>query len=371
MRNPDSSSHHSPARRLFLLRDLMLDVRYACRSFRRSPGFSVAAVLVLGIGIGAITLMFTTMNAVVLRPLPYPQPERLVWGDLSSDEIPSNSISAEDLFVYREQAESLESLGAFLVFRPPAVITGDETAERVITNYVSANLFSTLGVVPQSGRSFLPDEEGPGDAGVVIISHGLWQRQFGGEASAVGRLLTIDGRPCKVAGVMPAWFDFPRGVDIWFSIDRGAGYTQGWGNNNFNLVGRLRDGVTLDEAQAEVDVIAARIAAAHPAERNGWGMRMIPLHERFFGSLRQSLSIMMGLIVLVPLIACANVAVLFLARASDRGGELAVRLAIGGSRARIVRQLLTEGLLIAMAGGVVGVLLTSFGGDGLRAQGGR
>jgi hypothetical protein len=303
MRNPDSSRQGKPARNFVFLRDFLLDVRYACRSYRKAPGFTVAAVLVLGIGIGAVTLMFSTLHAVVLQPLPFPEPERLVWAWLSSDEYPMNSISAEDYFVYREQAGSLESLGAFLVFRPPAVITGGGEAERAVSNYISADLFSTLGVAPQIGRSFLPDEEGPGEAGVVIISHGFWQRRFGGDASAVGSPLTIDGKPYDVAGVMPASFDFPKGVDLWFPLDRGAGYAQGWGNNNFSIVGRLRGGVTLERAQSEVDVIAAQITAAHPAERKGWAMRLVPLHERFFGDLRQSLSIMMGLIILVPLIS--------------------------------------------------------------------
>ncbi|MCP4654368.1 MAG: ABC transporter permease [bacterium] len=349
--------------------DLWQDLRFALRSFRRSPGTILATVLVLSIGIGAVTLMFGTLHAVVLQPLPFEEPERLVWAWLSSEAAPENSISAFDYFDYREQADTFASLAAFLVFRPPVIVTGGDEAERVVSNFVSANLFSTLGISPELGRSFHPQEETPAADDVVILSHGFWQRRFGGDESVVGTALTVDGQPLEIVGVMPAGFDFPRGVDVWLPLKTDAGYAQGRANNNFFMLGRLRGGVSLSEAQAQVDVIAGHIAEAYPKERKGWGVRLVPLHERFFGGLRSTLLILTGLIALLPLVACANIASLLLARATDRRGELAVRFALGGSRRRVVRQLLTESLVIALAGGLAGLGLTYAGTFALRSLG--
>jgi predicted permease len=331
------------------------------------PGFTLASVLVLGMGIGAVTLMFSALHAVVLRPLPFPEPERLVWAWLSSNEHPNNSISAADYFDYREQADTFESLAVFLVFRPPVVITGGDEAQRAVCNIVSASLFPTLGISPQLGRPLLREDEAPSSSDVVMLSHGFWQQRFGGKETILGNTLTVDGKPYVIAGVMPAGFDFPPDVDLWFPLRTDAGYARGRGNNNFFMLGRLRDSVSIQQAQAQIDSIAAGIAAAHPKDRKGWGVTLVPLHERYFGSLRSSLTVLMGLISLVPLVACANIASLFLARAADRTGEVAVRFALGGSRLRVVRQLLTESLCVGLAGGAVGLALTWWGTVVLRS----
>ncbi len=351
------------------MNDSWPDLRFALRCFLRSPGFTLATVLVLGIGIGAVTLMFSTLHAVVLRPLPFAEPERLVWAWLSSDAQPTNSISAADYFDYREQADTFASLAAYLAFRPSAIVTGGEEAERVVTTYVSANLFATLGVAPGLGRSFLAAEERPDADDVVVVSHGFWQRRFGGDASVLGTALMMDGQPYEIVGVMPADYDFPGEVEVWIPLKTDAGYAQGRGNNNFFMLGRLGEGVSLLEAQAQVDVIAGSIAEAYPQERKGWGVRLVPLHERFFSQLRSTLLILTGLIALVPLVACANIASLLLARASDRTGELAVRLALGGSRWRLVRQLLNESVVLALAGGLAGLGLAWAGTVVLRSWG--
>ncbi len=347
--------------------DLRQDLRPAYRCLWRRPGLTAAAVLVLGIGIGAVTLMFSTLHAVVLKPLPYPDPDRLVWAWLSSATAPRNSISAADYFDYREKADAFESLAAFFVFRPPALVTGGEKAERVTSNYVSANFFSTLGVAPQLGRAFLPEEQQPGAGEVVVLSHRFWKRRLGGDPSASGKTVTLDGVACEIVGVMPAGFDMPTDVDVWFPLEIGARYATGRDNNNFYVIGRLANGVSLDQAQAQVDVIAGNIAAEFPQDRRGYGITLVSLHERFFGSARSTLLMLTALITLVPLVACANIASLFLARAAERRGELAVRFALGASRWRVVRQLLGENLLVALLGGAAGLALTWWGALALRS----
>jgi predicted permease len=346
--------------------DFWSDVRFASRSFRRTPGFSVAAVLVLGIGIGAVSLMFSTFNTVVLQPLPFPEPNRLVWVWGMSEQLPQNTVSYSDYRDYRDGTDAFEGLGSYMIFRRTRVFTGAEGAERVVTFPVSANLFAALGVSPQLGRAFLPEEEQTGNDGVAILSYGFWQRKYGGSPDVLGNTITLDGVPAEVVGIMPTGFDFPSGSDVWFPLQRSASYTQGRGNNNFAIVGRLRDGVTIQQAQAQMDVVARSIAESYPAAKAGTWVSLVPLHERFFGSARSNLLILACIISLVPLVACANVASLFLARAASRRSELAARLALGASRSRVIRQLLTEGLVLAAAGGGVGLLIAYLGGEALR-----
>jgi len=343
------------------------DLRFTIRSFRRTPGFTLATVLVLGLGIGSISLMFSTLNTVVLQPLPYPHPDRLVWVWSMNEQGSRNSVSYLDYVDYQGNTDAFESLGTFTVFSRTRIVTGGDAAESLTTYEVSSTLFATLGVAPDIGRSFVPEDEQTGGSGVAIVSHGLWERRFGGDPAAIGSTITLNGEPAEIVGVMPAGFEFPAGTDVWFPLQQGAGYTSGRGNNNFYIVGRLRDGVTIQEAQSQMTVVAARIADANPAEKAGRTARLVPLHERYFGSLRTQLLLLVGVIALVPLVAGANVAALVLARATTRRTELASRLALGASRARVIQQLLTESLAMALCGGAVGLALAFAGGEAIRA----
>jgi putative ABC transport system permease protein len=349
--------------------DTWKDLRFAVRMFARTPGFTAASVLVLAIGIGAVSVMFSTLNSVALRPLPFEDPNELVWAWGTNETRNSNSMSAPDYWDYREQSNSFESFAAFLVFTPRAIITGESEPERVFSTLVSHNLFSTLGVAPQIGRPFLLEEERAGSDNVVIVSHGFWQRQYGGDRSVVGSSITINGEPYNLVGVMPVDFDYPGGIELWFPIQERIPFAQGRGNNNFFYVGRLRAGVSLEQAQTEVDVIAHRLEQAYPETNESWGLRLVTLHERYFSGARTSLLTMLGLVGLVLLIACANVASLSLARAVARGNEVAVRFSLGAVRSRVIRQLLTESLLVALVGGAVGLGLARFGITALKSFG--
>jgi putative ABC transport system permease protein len=348
------------------------DVRFAVRSLLRAPGFAIAVVLVLGIGVGAVSLMFSTFNSVVLRPLPFDDPDRLMWVWGMSERMPRNTISYADYVDFRDGTTAFESLAAAM-FRRTRVLTGPSGAERVITYPVSANFFTTLGISPAIGRVFLPEEELTGHDGVAILSYGFWQRRYGGDPGVIGSSITLDGVPAEVVGVMPADFVMPVGyaypavTDVWFPLQRGAGYAQGRGNNNFGVIGRLRDGVSIAEAQAQMDVVARSIAQSYPEVKGGIGVALVPLHERFFGPARDALLVLAAIIALVPLVACANVASLFVARAVTRRTELACRLALGASRPRVVRLLLTEGLTVALAGAAVGLAIAFVGGEILSA----
>jgi len=333
---------------------------------RRRPGFALATVSVLGIGVGAVSLIFSTFNTVVLQPLPFPEPDRLVWVWSTTPNGGVNSTSYLDYQDYRDRMDAFESLSAVMVFADTRVLTGGATAERVRGNAVSANLFTTLGVTPQLGRAFRDDEEEDSENAVVVLSYGFWQRHYGGDPTVVGSSITLDGESLEIVGVMPASVDFPAGTDLWLPLRRGAGYASGRGNNNFNIVGRLRQGVPIQQAQAELEVVARSLESAFPETKDGWGVRAIPLHELFFGAARTSILTLMAIVTLVPLLAAANVASLFLARGLDRQTELATRFALGGSRASVVRQLLGESLIVAALGGVLGLILAYGGGEVLR-----
>lgn len=350
-----------------LMNDVWKDIRFAMRLFVRSPGFTLASVLVLSIGIGAVTIMFSTLNSVVLQPLPYEDPQQLVWMWGSSEANPQNTVSALDYWDYRDEADAFESLGAVLFFSPRVVLTGDDEPERVLSSRVSYNLFSVLRTNLLMGRGFLPEEEVSGN--VVIISEGFWQRRYGADRTIVGSPITLNGEPYEVVGVLPPDFNFREGVELWFPMQHETGFTQGRGNRNFGTFGRLNAGVSIEQAQAQLDIIAERIETTYPEANDGWGVTLESMHEVLVGGAWASLMIMLGLVGLVLLIACANVAALSLARAMTRASEVAVRFSLGAARSRVIRQLLTESIIVALAGGVGGLVIAFFGIAALKLWG--
>jgi len=336
---------------------LIHDLRYAARTLVKNPGFSLVAVLILAVGIGANVAMFSVTDAVLLRALPFPDADHLVLARTTYGDGLAWNVSSPDYYDYRDQNQGLESLAAVRSFAGPLTITGGNEPERVPGTLVSVNFFPTLGVNPQLGRQFTADEAELSAPDVVIISHGYWLRRFGGSLDAVGSTIVVNSLPATVVGVMPAGFYFRHDVDIWAPMRDGGPYTGVRRFHNWTLVGRLKADVTLERAQSDIDVISAQLQAAYPDSNDDKGLRLIELKEALTQGYRDMLYMLMGAIGLVLLIACGNVASLLLARGSGRAVELSVRSALGASGRRLARQLLTESALMAVAAGVLGVVL--------------
>jgi putative ABC transport system permease protein len=341
---------------------LLSDVRYALRTWLRSPGFVIVAVLTLALGIGANTTIFSVVDATLLAQPPYPEPQRLVtlWKGAIDDPDNLNITSMPNFKDWRAQTQSFEDIAIFdSAGRGYALTEGD--AEMVSGVRVTASFFSVLGVQPMLGRTFRPEEEEPGRDRVVILSHGLWMRRFTADRAIVGKTIQIDGMGYTVVGVMPREFNFqfwsgPR--QLWVP----AGWTKGdydRGSNSFLSIGRLKRGVTLAQARTEMDVIGRGLAKLYVDANSGNTIRLIPLAEVGSAGVRATLYALLGVVGFVLLIACVNIANLLLARAATRSREMAIRRALGAGRARLVRQMLTESVLLAVAGGACGVLLAA------------
>ncbi len=337
--------------------DVVQDVRVAFRSFAKQPGFVATVLVTLGLGIGGNVAMFGIVDAVLLRGLPYEKPDRLVMGRVTYDGERGNTVSAPDYLDVREQATSLVSLAAFTPFSIEATVTGAGDPERVSAPLASWNLFRTLGVEPAVGRSFRPEEEEPGGAPVALLSWAYWQRRFGGDRSAVGAPIDLDGEPVTVVGVLPASFRFPVKGDVWRPLVRGGGWAQARQFHNWVEIGRLADGVDLSAAQAEVDAVSARLAELYPDSNRDKGMYLVPLHEALVAGYRGTLGVLAAAVVVLLLVACANVAGILLARGSARRAEMALRSVMGAGRVRLLRQLMVENLLLTMAAAVLGLVL--------------
>lgn len=344
-------------RRAGALTDLPADVRFAIRGLRRSPAFTAVALATLALGIGASTAMFSVLDTALGRALPFPEPDRLVMGRATWDGTLNPLAAFPDYVDFRDQAASLESLAAIGGGAGLATITGAEEPEQARVTDVTANIFETLGVLPQRGTTFTIDEQPEGGGGQVVLSHAFWERWFGGDPDVVGRSLTVDGEPLTVVGVMPPGFRILYDVDIWTPPWPGHAAPINRRYTNWLLVGRLAPGVTLEAARSEVDVISDRLQQEYAATNEKRALRIDPLHSVLVEDVRQGLWILTGAIGLVLIIACGNVASLLLARGSTRTSELAVRTALGAGRSRLIRQLLVECALLASAGGVLGVVL--------------
>lgn len=337
--------------------DLGQDIRYAFRTLRRTPGFTIVAFLTLAISIGATTAMFTVMHAAMGQALPFPDPTELILGRATFSGNVNPWAAFPDYMDYRDQAESIESLATISGGSGLVTVTGADEPEQASITYVTRNLFETLGVSPILGSTFSIEELPQNGPGEVVISHAFWQSWFGGSPDVVGKTLSVDGSSVTVMGVMPPGFHFRYDVDLWSPPWPGNSRPITRRYHNWLMVGRLSPGVTLEEARAEVDVISAQLEEAYPDSNRRKALQLDGLQGATVEGYRQSLLILVGAIVMVLLIACSNVASLLMARGSARVSELAVRSALGAGRSRLTRQLLVECVVLALAAGTAGVLL--------------
>jgi len=346
------------ARGVGLIENLLRDTTYSLRVLLKNYAFTIVVVLTLALGIGANTAIFSFANGILLRPLPYPQSDRLAVLDEFSykQNRESMAVSYPNFLDWREQNKSFEDIGIYFSTQRFAMSGAGEPTE-VRGSYISHGLFEILGVSPQLGRTFTANEDTPDEEWVVILGHSLWQRSFGGDPNIIGRKIMLNSRARTVVGVMPPGFRFPDTAELWAPV---ALTTKTFTRNDHGLlsIARLKDGVTLTEAQAEMNNIAARIEQANPVTNEGLGVKVNSLHDTLTGDYRQALLILLSVVGCVLLVACVNVANLMLARATARQREFALRAALGASRWRIMRQLLVESLLLALAGGVLGFLLS-------------
>ena len=345
--------------------EMFQDLRFGLRMLVKDPVFTVVAVLTMALGIGAITAIFTVVDAALLRSLPYKDPERLfqLWETRKTGEIKQLDASYPDYLDWGRQDEVLEGICGYTGWGGSFTLTDRAGPERIEGAKVTATFFSVLGVDPLLGRAFLEGEDQPGAAPTVILSHALWNRRFGADPAIVGRQIKLDGEGYTVLGVLPRSFQFaPMGnAELWVPLRPNEGQVSRRFMHWLDVIVRLKPGISLEQAQAQLTAIASRIELDNPDSHTGAGIKIVTLHDEIVGSVRPVLLVLFGAVGFVLLIACANVANLQLARASTRVKEIGIRLALGATRLRLMRQLLTESVLLTFLGGIVGLLVAVWG----------
>jgi putative ABC transport system permease protein len=350
------------------VKSLLQDLTFALRTFRKNPGFTLAAVFALGLGMGANSAMFSVIDGVLLRPLPFPRSDRLVnvWENNLKRNIPRFVVAPANYYDWRKQNQSFSALGAYQqnTFN---LASHEGEPERFIGTISDRGFFDALGVKPALGRIFTEEEDQPGRDGVVILGSGVWRQRFGGDPKIVGQTLIMNGKPRTVIGVLPEGFEYPPQSVMWSPLGFDNETRERRDFHRLRVIGRLKDGVTLERARAEFETIGSRLAAQYPAFDRDAGIAVNLLLDDMVGQIRPALLVLLGAVAFVLLIACANVANLLLAKAAGRQREIAIRASLGAGRGRIVIQMLTESVLLSVAGGAVGLLLAYGAFDGLLA----
>jgi putative ABC transport system permease protein len=342
---------------------LVQDIRYALRMIRKSPGFAAVAVLTLTLGIGANTAIFSVVNAALLRPLPFKNPKRLVqiWHVPPAKSFPGMtmfSVSAANYVDWHNQNRTFEKMAIYAY--SGLNLTGKGQAEALTAAAVSQDFFSVLGSEPMLGRTFLPDEDEPGQGNVAILGYGLWQTHFGSDRGVVGQQISLNGQSYTVIGVMPPKMRLPSWAQLWTPMAWTAKQAAVRGEHHYGVIACLKPGVDTKQAQVEMTSISRRLEQQYPEDDKGWGAIVVPLRDQMVGDVRPALLVLLGAVAFVLLIACANVANLFVAKALARRKEIAIRTALGASRSRVVQQILNETTLLSIAGGAMGLLLSQF-----------
>jgi putative ABC transport system permease protein len=347
-----------------LMRNLFSDLQLGFRILLRNPGFAVTAILLLALGIGANTAIFSVVNAVLLRPLPYRDSSRImqIWHVPPAKSFPGMtlfSVSPANYLDWRSMNHSFEDMAAFGFAR--FNVGGKERPEAIQAAPVAPGFFSILGVQPILGRGFTPDDDRPGQGHVVVLGNALWRERYGADPGVIGRKIVLDGETYSVIGVLPRTFQFPSGAQLWTPLAWTDQTRAVRGNHNYQVIGRLKPGVDIRAAQAELSAISARLEQLYPEDDKGWGAKILTLREQTVGDVRAALLVLLGAVGFVLLIASANVANLVLGKILARKKEIAIRSALGATRGAILRLVLGETLLLSLAGGALGLLLARFG----------